>query len=382
MSMRVLHLVNTGKRRGAETFASDLVAALNQEGVTQAVAVLHGSTPGAVAFDAPVTVLGPDGSGGRSVRMAPRLLSEVRSHLQNWGPDLVHAHGGDTLKYSTLAAPRLRIPVVYRSIGLAPDWILRGPRRVAYSFLLRRANRVVAVADVIRRQLLDVFGLSEERVVTIPNAADPRRLEPSRDREDVRRELGIPPAHRVLLSLGALSWEKDPMSHLEVASRIMGRLPDVTHLVVGDGPMRQQVEQAVSARGLDGRVLVLGSRGDVADLLCASDIVLFASRPDGMEGMPAAIIEAGMLGLPVVGYAVAGAGDVILDGQSGRLVAPGDLDGLVECTLELLDNEAKRRRLGEAAAERCRSRYDIRTVAGQYLTVSEQLIGEKAGSRA
>jgi glycosyltransferase involved in cell wall biosynthesis len=187
--------------------------------------------------------------------------------------------------------------------------------------------------------------------------------------------LGIPPNHRVLLSLGALTWEKDPLTHLEVSSRIMKRRSDVTHVIVGDGPMRSEIEQAIGRRGLQGRVVLLGSRVDIADLMLSADVLLFASRPDGMEGMPGTIIEAGILGLPVTGYAVAGVPEVVLNGRTGLLVSPGDVDGLTGCTLRLIDNEEEGRALGVAAKQQCLSQYEICTIAKQYLKLYREVAG-------
>lgn len=372
--MRVLHVVATGERRGAEMFASDLVASLNAHSVRQRVVVIEGSDSMAVRYDAPVAALGA-GGGVPLIRVAPRAVGALRKRLRDFNPDVVQAHGGRTLKYAVLATVGRRTPVVYRCIGVAPAWIHRGPRKVAYASLMRRTARIVAVAEAVRHELIEVFGLPQSRVISIPNGVDSGRLKPSQARQAARRMLGIAPTDRVLLSMGALSWEKDPLAHVEVSSRIMRGRKDVTHVLIGDGPMRREVERAVSRRGLEGLVLVLGSRSDVADMLSAADIVLFASRPDGMEGMPATIIEAGMMGRPVAGYAVAGASEVIIDGQTGLLAPPGDLDALTDCTLRLIDDEAERQRLGTAASHRCRARYDISTIANSYLDLYAELIG-------
>ena len=85
--------------------------------------------------------------------------------------------------------------------------------------------------------------------------------------------------------------------------------------------MRGQLEGEICQQGLRGRCLVLGERSDVGDLFAASDVFLFASRPDGMEGMPAAVIEAGMAGVPVAGYSIAGVPEVVEHGLTG-LLAP------------------------------------------------------------
>jgi glycosyltransferase involved in cell wall biosynthesis len=77
---------------------------------------------------------------------------------------------------------------------------------------------------------------------------------------------------------------------------------------------------------------------------------------------------------------VAGADEVVVEGETGRLVAPGDLDGLTGCVARLVDDEQERRRLGARAAKRCRSRFSIDTVAARYLSVFDELIRERAGS--
>lgn len=374
-TMRILHIVATGQRRGAEIFASDLVRSLNDHAARQRVVVVDGSSEAlAVDFSAPVSVLGA-GAGAPLVRVSPRAVAKLRREVRHFQPDLVQAHGGRTLKYAILAAVGERTPVVYRSIGGAPAWIQRGPRRLAYSTLLRGSARIVAVADVVRRQLIEVFGLPESRVVLIPNGVDPARLVPRRSRNEIREELGIPLTDRVLLSMGALTWEKDPLAHIEVSSRIMRSRSDVSHVFLGDGPMRSEVEREIGRRRLNGRVLLLGSRDDVADVLAAADVVLFASRPDGMEGMPAAIIEACMVGLPLAGYAVAGAPEVVVDGETGLLAPPGDLARLTEQTLRLIDGEPERRRMGMAARQRCRPRYAIRAIADRYVRLYTELLG-------
>jgi glycosyltransferase involved in cell wall biosynthesis len=371
--MRILHLVATGQRRGAEIFASDLVASLNRRGAHQRVVVVDGSGSIAVPFAAPVAAL-EAGSGAPLVRVAPRAVWALRRHLRDFNPDVVQAHGGSTLKYAVIGSVGRPTPVVFRSIGEAPVWIQSGPRRVAYSSLLRGSARIVAVAEAVRRQLIEVFRLPEARVISIPNGVDPRRLEPIQTREATREKLGIAPTDRVLLSMGALTWEKDPLAHLEVSSRIMRQRSAVTHVVIGDGPMRRELQRAIAQRRLGGRVLVLGSRSDVAEILSAAHVVLFASRSDGMEGMPAAIIEACMMGRPVAGYSVAGASEVIVDRQTGLLAPPGDLDALTERALRLIDDEGERGKLGTAARQRVLARYDISTIADSYLSLYSGLL--------
>jgi glycosyltransferase involved in cell wall biosynthesis len=374
--MRILHVVDSAARRGAETFAADLVAALRHAGLEQRVAVVHGpARNGGLAYAAPTRVL--YASSGRHRLALPGLrldactLWRLRLEVDAWRPDVVQDHGGDSLKYAGLATVGLRAELVHRMIGAPGAWVRGKAHRAAYARLLCRAAITVAVAEAVREETRRLLDIPSTAILTIPNGVDAARLAPSRDREATRRVLGIPPAAPVLLGVGALTVEKDPLGQLELAAALLADRPDGRYLVAGDGPLRQELEAAVRARGLGGRVALLGTRADVADLLAAGDLLLVASRT---EGMPACVIEAGMVGLPVAGYALAGIPEVVVDGVTGVLTPPGDLSGLARRAAALLDDEAARRRMGEAAKARCRALFEIRPIARRYLELYERVL--------
>lgn len=374
--MRLLHVVATGTRRGAEVFASDLVRALDRLGVSQRVAVLRSAQRVDVGYEAPVFALGGNGQRSMEVGLDPRVVRRLRVLIGSWRPDVVQAHGGEAFERAALATIGREVPVVYRRIGTAPPWMARLPRRVLYAGLMRRASRVVTVADAVHSETVQLFGVPPSRVITIPNAVDPARMRTTTGRQEMRQALGIPPAASVSATVGALVWEKDPLGHLEVAARVLERVSTAVHLFVGDGPLRQELEAAVLKRNLTDRVILLGARMDVADVLTAADVVLFASRKHGMEGMPANLIEAGMAGLPVVAYAIAGVPEVVVDGETGLLAPPGDVAGLADRVVQLLGNQDARN-MGLAARNRCRSLFDIRAIAPRYLGVYEELIAAR-----
>jgi glycosyltransferase involved in cell wall biosynthesis len=304
----------------------------------------------------------------------PHAVRGLRELVAAWRPDVVQAHGGEPLKYTVMAgvigsAP----PIVYRRIGSAPREIERGPRRAAYGWLMRRAARVIAVAEVLNHEVVRTFRVPAGRVVTIPNGVDPSRLQPVHGAESTRRALGVADRGPVMLSLGALVWEKDPMAQLDVAARVVRERPGAVLLMAGDGPLRPRVEAGIAERGLEGRVLMLGARDDVADLLAASDLLLFTSMS---EGMPAVVIEAGMAGVPVAAFAVGGIPEVIEGGVTGLLASPGDVDGLASQALALLEDPQRHDAMGRAASEAC-ARFDIREIGERYLDVYGSLVGSR-----
>jgi glycosyltransferase involved in cell wall biosynthesis len=369
-------VVASGLRRGAEIFASDLIRVLDDARVSQRVAVLRDSEMG-VSFAAGVDALSADGEKGHHRMVAgvdPHAVRGLRQLVASWRPDVVQAHGGEPLKYAVMAGVAgSSPPIVYRRIGSAPREIERGPRRAAYGWLMRRAARVIAVAEVLNREVVRTFRVPAGRVVTIPNGVDPSRVQPVRGGESTLRELGLADRGPVMLSLGALVWEKDPMTQLDVAARVVRERPGAVLLMAGDGPLRAQVETGIAERGLQGRVVMLGARDDVADLLAASDLLLFTSMS---EGMPAVVIEAGMAGVPVAAFAVGGIPEVIEGGVTGVLASPGDVDGLAAEALALLEDPERRAAMGLAASESC-ARFDIREIGERYLDVYGSLVGSR-----
>lgn len=371
---RVLHVVSTGRRRGAEVFASDLVAALAEEGIEQQVAVLRGAELVDVVYQAPVTVVGDDRP-NESLRLG--TVRSLRSAFRAWEPDIIQAHGGEALKYSFLADGRKGHRVVYRRIGSVHPRTTFGLRKAAYGAMMRRASRVVALGRAAREETIRVFGVRPERIVTIPNGVDLGRIRPRRTRDEVRGSLGLPADAFVVLSLGALTWEKDPVAQVDIAARVLRGSDRAVFLIVGEGPLRGEVARAVAEAGLEGRVRLLGNRADPGDLLASSDVLLMTSRT---EGVPGAAIEGAMTGVPVVAYATGGISEAVLEGTTGLLARPEDPEALAGHVLALVDDEDGRRAMGRAALEWGRSRFDIGVVAPRYLRLYRDVLANGSGS--
>jgi glycosyltransferase involved in cell wall biosynthesis len=233
-----------------------------------------------------------------------------------------------------------------------------------------RADHVAAVAGAVARETIDRFGVPSDRVSVIPVGVDESRIRAKMSRVAARSELGLPPKAPVILSLGALAWEKDPVGQLEAVATVLEEVPEARYIVAGDGELRTQVESLAAHRHLGDRVMTVGERLDVSELFAAADTLVLASRT---EGLPGVIIEAGMAGIPAAAYAVGGVSEVVREGETGLLASPGDRRGLTEALRKLVGDAALRRRLGTTARQRYRERYSIGVVAGAFLALYREL---------
>ena len=370
--MRILHVISSTDRRGSQIFASDLVLALKDAGVDQRVASLRGGAGPATTFSVPcATLRSPE---HRRRRVEPSLAVALRRFIRIADPDVVQAHGGETLKYLVPAMVGIAAPVVYRRIGSTPTWATNRGQRMLHAALARRADMVVAVSEATREETIREMGVAKDRIVTIPNGVDLDRMTARRGREEVRAELGVGSGARLVASVGALTWEKDPVGLVRVVADVVSDVPEAIFLMVGDGPLRRDVERAVRRAGLVEHVRLLGVRDDVPDVLGACDLLVLASAT---EGMPAVVIEAGALGVPVAGYAVGGVPEVVSDGRTGLLAPARDGAQLADRVRRLLTDDGLRSAMGREARARSRARFHVRAIAPAYLEVYRRLADPK-----
>lgn len=166
---------------------------------------------------------------------------------------------------------------------------------------------------------------------------------PCRTREHVRLELNVPPDASVVGTVTRLSPQKAPLDFVQAAGLIAHTRPDTYFVIVGDGPLRSQVEAQIRQLGLADRIILTGLRRDVPDLLNAFDIFALASL---WEGLPRVLPQAMASGLPIVATAIDGNTEAVTIGVNGLLVPPGKPAALAQHVLNLLANPQLAARLG------------------------------------
>lgn len=277
--------------------------------------------------------------------------------LKSRGYDLLHTHGYFADIVGIPVARLMKLPSVTTCHGyIESTWNVRlynALDRIA----LKLGTRILAVSEAIKRDLVQ-FGLNPGRVQVVVNAVGSTEDRDTTDakREASRKSHGIRGADFVLGYVGRLSAEKGLTYLLTACADLVTAGVPLRVLLIGEGPQRHELEQFSQQLGLGDRVVFAGFQEDVVPWLLCMDVFVL---PSLTEGTPMALLEAMVHGVPAVASAVGGVPQIIQNGETGLLVAPGNA-GEVSCAvLALLRDPGLRRMLSQNAHGLARTRYGI-----------------------
>lgn len=371
---RVLQVLQAPQRRGAETFALQLSTELRHQSWESTIISLFPGDPRFVrTAEAAGVWAGTLSDHPSAKRLSLTLVRAIADRIAAAGEPVVQANGAATLKY--LATARLltrgRWPLVYRTIGMPSYWRRDPFRNTVYRWWFRQADLVVAVCQRAATELIELVRLPARQVTVIPNGVDavPFLTRSVGVRARVRAEARVLPGELVLAHVGSLSPEKNHIALIRVAAALRDRGIRARVWLIGDGPQRAAIETAIREARMEEQCWLAGNSSEVADLLAGADLLVL---PSLTEGMPAAAIEAGLSGLPVVAYDVGGIGEVVENGRTGLLVPAGDEAALLDAVARLAADGEARETFGGAARAACRA-FEISRVAAQYAEMYARL---------
>jgi glycosyltransferase involved in cell wall biosynthesis len=307
----------------------------------------------------------------------PRLVAtaqELVAVLRGVGADLVLCHGYKANILGRVAARRVGMPAVAVSRG----WTGENRKVRAYEWLdrshLRLMDHVVCVSDGQAEKVRRWCRVPEGRISVIRNSA---RLQAfTATNPDARQKLlGLFPSgqavSRVVLAAGRLSPEKGFTVLLEAADAILRADPAAGVVLFGEGVLRAKLTCRIVELGWSDRFIMPGFRTDLDALIGAADVVVL---PSFTEGLPNVALEASAAGVPVVATAVGGTPEVIADGESGYLVAPGQPGDLAARVSELLGDSDVRRQMGAAGRTRMQALFTFDAQAAAYQKLFARLV--------
>ena len=284
--------------------------------------------------------------------------------------DILHAHLSDAEFlgfFATLLGRTRRFCTTVHTPRLLPEGQGHGLRNLARRLLMRviyaKAEKVIAVsrdtAGLLRRQ----SGVDPAKLLTIANGVETEAI--ARHRPAFGRDaLGLAPTDTILLCVGRLTLAKGHRHLLEAMRLLAASMPAVKLLVAGDGELREELTELARSLGVADRVLFLGARTDIPDLLALCDLYVSASV---FEGTSLAVMEAMAAGKPIVATNIPGNLELLEDGANAVLVPPADAPKLAEAITRLAGDATLAETLGRSAQHKAYAEFDIMAVIRKYV---------------
>ncbi len=365
---RVLHVIHGMRRGGLETGVLNLAHGLPRAEFTQGICCLaeRGELADRLPKDVPLWVLdrGKHDTG---------LWFRLARVLKQWRPHVIHCRNWnawlDTLIAYWLTGRRGALVWSFHGFTSAarPPW----RRRVASRVLARFTPHLMAVCQDSAQRYGHDAGIDPRRFSILYNGVNLDRFQPGSNRPVLRQELGLPADALLVITVASLVPIKDHAGLLQGLANVKAQLPaNAYFLWLGEGEEQARLMALRDTLGLAERVQLLGNSDQVPRFLGAADLFVL---PSLLEGMSNAIIEAMASGLPVVARAVGGNIELVVDGETGRLVPSQDPQALGTAIVELLTQPEQCYAMGQRARAHAAEKFGLDAMMANYATFYRRL---------
>jgi len=354
--MKVALFTDSDVFAGTERHMLDLALGLRAAGVDVQLACPVPSALAARAAGLPIL---------RIQKRGPLDYPAVRTLaglLRNGSVDLLHAHNGRTALVAAVAVTLAgRGRVVATQHFLDPGHLSRRgvkalASRIGHRWVNGRMSRFIAISQAVRTAMLARGQGTVESISVVPNGM------PSVDRarlpapETIRAELGIDPGAVLIVSVARLELEKSLEVLIAAMSEIAAAEPSAVCIIVGDGSQKLALQARIAALGRESRIKLIGFRSDALAVMNAADLFVLPSQH---EPFGLVLIEAMSLGKPVIATGAGGPLEIVVNGETGLLVAPAAVGEMGRALLALVRDAALRGRMGAAGGARFLAKFTL-----------------------
>ena len=357
--LRIVQLIAPSKIAGAERSTVSLCRGLSARGHTVWLLVKYSHELLETARAQGVDAL--------SMRFAGKLNLLAVGRLARWfrryHVDIVATQLSTASLWGTLAARWIGVPSVATVRALNS--------KTCYVY----ADRIIAVSHAVKAHLVEQ-GVDENKIRVVYNGIDLSGFAPAPDEKTAKIAVGLPADCLVVGVVAHLTAKKGHRWFLNAVAPLAAQFPTLKLLLVGEGAERAALQKQARALGLGERVIFAGFRPDVVPWMAAMDVLVLP--PIAKEGFGRVLIEAGAMEKPVIGTDVGGIGEVIVPGETGWVVAPGDAEALRNALESLLSDADLRREMGRAGRERALQDFSAERMISQTERVYRELLAERA----
>jgi glycosyltransferase involved in cell wall biosynthesis len=313
-----------------------------------------------------------------SNRCNPSVLIDLIRIIRNDRIDIVHGQGARADFYARLASGFSRKTMYVSTIQMPVEGYDVGPmKRLLYKSLDRFSEKFVdyflVVSSVLAQAMIQGHGIPQGKVVKIYNGIETDYYKPhdqEEGRRRVRQEYSVNDSEVLIGSLGRLVWQKGFEYFIHAMPILIRDLPEAKFLIVGEGPLRQELEGQTRSLGIQDRLVFTGHRNDIRDMMAAMDIIVI---PSLLEGFPMITLEAMAMEKPIVTTSIDGIMEQIRDGMEGLLIAPKSPPALAQAVKRLVDNPDYARSLGINARAKVVRDFSVHKMIAETIKVYETL---------
>lgn len=303
-----------------------------------------------------------------------RIVRDIYNLIKQKNIKIVRTHQYHANFYGRLAAIWAGVPCIVASVHNVYTIDKKIHRRIINRLLSRFTDKVVAVSEAVKDDILKYDGVKRDKVEIIYNGVDVNRFL-NVNGDLVRKEFGINMDAAVVGTVGRLTMQKGHKCLIDAISKIKNNFPEIAFLLIGDGPLKNDLEVYAETLGMKNNIIFAGTRRNIPEVLAAMDIFVF---PSLWEGLGTAVIEAMAAGKPIIASDLPPVREMIEHERNGMLALVKNSTALAQSIKLLLDKKTFAESLGRSAQEKASSCFSIETTVNKYSTLFEEVLRNKS----
>ena len=304
-----------------------------------------------------------------------RIVPHLVRLFQERQVDLLHLHlpyTGIIGRVASKLAPVKAVVYTEHNLWERYHWLTSTANRLTFGY----NDAVIAVSDEVKHSIESKYKTNgKPKLCTILNGVDADQLAvDSQGSHEVKQEFGIPDNHRLVVHVANFTPKKRHEDLVQAARLVIDQEPQVSFLLVGQGPLEPDIKAQVKNLHLENNVIFAGFRTDAPRIIGSADVFVLPSQ---FEGLPIAMLEAMALGRPVIASRVGGVPEVILDGVDGLLIDPLRPDQLAEKLLTVMRTPELREKLSNNAVQKVREHFSVKRMVESTEALYNLVLTEK-----
>ena len=288
----------------------------------------------------------------------------IYRYIKKYGIHIVHCHLDVAYILASLAALIARVPVIFSFQNIADERVIGYYMVLKYveKFISLFTGKIIVESEEVKKVLLS-WGIKQGKLIVIPNGVEvPDSFKTAMDKSnDIRKKLGVE-GHMLVGNMARLVDFKNHKLLLNVAVKVINKKPEVRFLLIGDGPLRENLIAQSQKLQIDKNIIFLGTVMDFEPYLKSFNLFVLSSYT---ESTPMALLHALAYGVPVISTAVGDIPSIIQNNMNGILVPSDDADAMTSAILDLLDNNDKREMIAYAGWNLAKEKYSVQKMVDE-----------------